>query len=69
MTMANDLENKNAAPLGLPEGSIRAVLALLVVIGSMVMLRFDDITFEQLMAISGPVTALYFGQYIKSPQG
>ena len=67
--MVNETENTNAAPLGLPEGSIRAILALIVVIGSMILLRFNNITFEQLMAMSGPVTALYFGQYIKSPQG
>jgi hypothetical protein len=59
----------NAAPLGLPEGSIRSLLALIIVLGGMILLAIKRLEFTDFLAMSGTVTALYFGQYIKSPQG
>jgi hypothetical protein len=50
------------------EGRIRAALALVIVTGALAIFAFTEkLDFAQLLAVTGPVTALYFGQYIAKP--
>jgi hypothetical protein len=57
-------------PLNLPEGSIRSLLALVIVVGAGCIFAFTDkMTFVDLVALVTPVTALYFGQYVTPPGG
>ena len=61
-------ENEKA-PLGLPEGSVRAILAIIIIVGAFVLFGLDKLTFTQLTGLTfGPI-ALYFGQYITKPGG
>lgn len=48
-------------PLGLPKGSVRAILALLCVGGGMISMYINAITFEQFIVLSSTVLAFYFG--------
>lgn len=55
-------------PLGLPTGSVRSILAIIIVVGSLLIFTFTDkLQFEGLMALIAVPTSLYFGQYMKQP--
>lgn len=54
-------------PLGLPEGSVRAILAIIIVVGAMILFGLDKLTFTQLGSLTLAPIALYFGQYIAKP--
>ena len=60
--------NENT-PLGLPEGSVRAILAILLVVGALILFGLDKLTFTQVGTLTLPPMALYFGQYIAKPGG
>lgn len=47
-------------PLYLPKGSIRAILAIMVVSAAFFLLYSKIITFEQFQAVLYPVMAIYF---------
>lgn len=47
-------------PLGLPPGSVRAILALGTVFSSIALLAIGKINMDQLLAITGVVLAFYF---------
>ena len=56
------------APLGIPAGSVRAILAIGVVAGAFVVYAMTSkLTFDQFIFLITPVLALYFGQYISAP--
>ena len=49
-------------PLGLPKGSVRAILALGVIFSSVVLLALGKIDVEQFAALTGVIVAFYFIQ-------
>lgn len=55
-------------PTWLPDGSIRAILAILVILLAFISFIFTDkLDLAGLLAITNPVVALYFGQYLSPP--
>lgn len=54
-------------PLGLPAGSVRALLAMLTIVGAFVLFYAHRTTFDQMLALTAAPTALYFGQYVGAP--
>jgi len=48
-------------PLGLPKGSVRAILALGTVFSAVALLAVGKINVENFLAISGIVLGFYFG--------
>lgn len=52
---------------GLPDGGVRAILAVVIVIGGLVLFGIDKLEFTELMALTSLPTGLYFGQYISKP--
>src|SRR2546427_646819 len=56
-------------PLGLPEGSVRAILAIGITAGSFLLFLFKkDFQVSSFLSLVGLPIGLYFGQYI-SPAG
>lgn len=51
----------------MPSFTVRGVLAVGIVAAALVLLGLHSITFDQTLALTGPVTALYFGQYVQPP--
>jgi hypothetical protein len=66
--MADDTNQRPDKPLGLPDGSIRAILAIIITLGA-----FALFIFTEKLEASGFITlialplGLYFGQYITPP--
>jgi len=58
--------NKNL-PLGLPEGSVRAIIALSVVGVALAKFFIDDAVPDQLLAIVGVAVGFYFGSRTAEP--
>lgn len=58
--------NDGRPPLGMPHGSVRAIIALGIIVGAFVMLGIDKLDFEQFMAVTSLPVGFYFGQYVKS---
>lgn len=57
-------------PLGLPEGSIRAILAIGITIGAFVLFAVKkDFEVSSFLSLVGLPIGLYFGQYISPPGG
>lgn len=55
-------------PLGLPDGSIRAILAFGIIGASFAIFTFTNkLAFEGLLALVGTPLSLYFGQYMAAP--
>lgn len=57
----------SGAPLGLPEGSVRAVLALLVILTVCAMAFLQRDIPDTLGALAGLVVAAYFSQRANDP--
>ncbi len=49
-------------PLGLPKGSIRAIIALLIVVTTVVAIFVDKEVFSVLFPIAGTIVGYYFGR-------
>lgn len=48
-------------PLGLPKGSVRAILAIGTTVGGILLVAKGIIQFEQYIALTSAVFAFYFG--------
>lgn len=53
--------NKHNQPLGLPKGSVRAIIALLVVLGSLGYFLLYGDTPDPVVGILGMIVGYYFG--------
>lgn len=51
----------------MPNVPVRGVLAIGIVAAALLLLGLHTISFDQTLAMTGPVTALYFGQYVSPP--
>lgn len=59
---------KDNEPLGLPDGSIRAIMAFGIIATSFAVFVFTNkLAFEGLLALIGTPLSLYFGQYMTAP--
>jgi hypothetical protein len=67
--MADDPNPRLSKPLGLPDGSVRAILALLITVGAFWLFYNGKLQSSAFITMVALPLGLYFGQYIAPPGG
>jgi hypothetical protein len=67
--MADEPNPRLSKPLGLPDGSVRAILALMITVGAFWLFYNGKLQSSGFIALVALPIGLYFGQYIAPPGG